>query len=99
MGNFLWLANTHDSFYTALGTPRGGTATTPGNGYGVNPNYNSYVGSELTAVAGWALTRWALLEGGYGHFFHGDYLAQTWSAPGFGARDANFAYAQLTLKF
>jgi hypothetical protein len=99
MGNFLWLANTHDSFYTALGTPRGGTATTPGNGYGVNPSYNSYVGSELTAVAGWAVTRWALLEGGYGHFFHGDYLAQTWSAPGFGARDANFAYAQLTLKF
>ena len=99
MGNLLWLANTHDSFYAANGTARGGTATTPGTGFGVNPTYNSFVGSELTAVAGWAVTRWMQLEGGYGHFFHGDYLSQTWSAPSFGARDANFAYAQLTFRF
>lgn len=99
MGNFLWLADTHDSFYAVNGTPRGGTATTPGTGYGVNPTYNSFVGSELTAIAGWAVTSWAQLEGGYGHFFHGDYLSQTWSAAGFGARDADFAYAQLTFKF
>ena len=99
MGNFLWLADTHDSLYAVNGAPRGGTATTPGTGYGVNPSYNSYVGSELTAVAGWAVTRWAQLEGGYGHFFHGDYLSETWSAPGFGARDADFAYVQLNVRF
>ena len=99
MGNLLWLADTHDSFYQVNGLPRGGTATTPGTGFGVNPSYNSYVGSELTAVAGWAVTRWAQLEGGFGHFFHGDYISETWSAPGFGARDASFAYAQVTVKF
>jgi hypothetical protein len=99
MGNFLWLANTHDNFYTVAGAPRGGVAATPGTGYGINPNYNSYVGSELTAIGGWAMTRFAQLEAGYGHFFHGDYLAHTWSAPGFGGRDADFAYAQINLKF
>lgn len=99
MGNSLWLANTHDSFYQVNGLPRGGTATTPGTGYGVNPTYNSYVGSEFTTIVGWSVTRWALLEGGFGHFFHGDYLSQTWLAPGFGARDASFAYAQVTVKF
>jgi hypothetical protein len=99
MGNFLWLANTHDSFYSATGVPRGGATATPGTGFGVNPTYNSYVGSELTAIGGWAVTRWAQLEAGYGRFFHGDYVAQTWSAAGFGARDANFGYLQLNLKF
>ena len=99
MGNFLWLAETHDNFYTVTGAPRGGVAATPGTGYGINPNYSNYVGSELTAIAGWAATRFAQLEAGYGHFFHGDYISQTWSAPGFGARDADFIYAQLNVKF
>ncbi len=99
MGNFLWLANTHDNFYTSAGAPRGGVAATPGNGFGANPNYSSYVGSELSAFAGWAITGWAQVEAGYGHFFHGDYLSQTWSAPGFGTRDADFGYLQLTMKF
>src|SRR6185369_15388756 len=37
MGNALWLANTHDNFYTVAGAPRGGVTATPGNGFGVNP--------------------------------------------------------------
>jgi len=99
MGNFLWLADTHDNFYTVAGAPRGGVGATPGTGYGINPDYSNYVGSELTAIAGWAATRFAQLEAGYGHFFHGDYISQTWSAPGFGTRDADFIYAQLNVKF
>ena len=82
-----------------LRAPRGGVATTPGTGFGINANYSSFVGSEFTAIAGWAVTRFAQLEAGYGHFFHGDYISQTWSAPGFGARDADFAYAQVTVNF
>ena len=100
MGNFLWLADTHDNFYTVAGAPRGGTGATPGGtGYGINPNYSSFVGSEFTAVGGWAMTPFAMLEAGYGHFFHGDYISQTWSGAGFGARDAEFAYLQLNLTF
>ena len=39
------------------------------------------------------------LEAGYGHFFHADYIQQTWSAPGHGSRDADFIYAQMTFTF
>ena len=50
---------------------RGGTASTPGTGFGVNPDYSNFLGTELTVTAGWFATKYALLEGGYGHFFHG----------------------------
>src|SRR5207249_11693264 len=69
-GNGLWLADTHDSFYSVSGAARGGTAPTPGTGYGVNPSYSNFLGTELTAIAGWAATRFAQVEAGYGHFFH-----------------------------
>ncbi|EEF60107.1 alginate export family protein [Pedosphaera parvula] len=98
-GNALWLADTHDSFYNVGGVARGGTTSTPGTGFGVNPDYSNFLGTELTAIVGWAPTRFAQLEGGYGHFFHGQYISQTWSAPGFGARDADFCYVQLTMLF
>lgn len=99
VGNALWLADTHDSFYTVAGVPRGGVAATPGNGFGVNPKYSDYLGSEFTMIAGWAVTRFLQLEGGYGHFFHGDYISQSWSAPSLGARDADFVYLQMTMNF
>src|SRR5258708_2937145 len=99
MGNIFWLADTHDNSYTVAGTPRGLTAATPHNGFGVNPQYSNFVGTEFSVVAGVAVTRWLQFEEGYGHFFHGDYIQQTWSAPGFGSRDADFSYAQLNLTF
>jgi Alginate export len=99
MGNGLWLADTRDNFYTVAGAPRGGTAATPHNGFGVNPTYGDFVGSEFTVVAGVAVTRWMQFEAGYGHFYHADYIQQTWSASGFGSRDADFTYAQLTMTF
>ena len=72
---------------------------TPGNGYGINRNYSSFVGSEIDCIAGWAVTRFAQLEGGYCHFFHGDYITQSLSAATHGARDADFLYLQLNVNF
>ena len=89
----------HDSFYTATGTARGGTATTPGTGYGVNPGYNNFLGTELDIVGGYAITRFAQLEVGYGHFFVGDYIESSLSAPTHGATDANWVYVQATVNF
>jgi hypothetical protein len=98
-GHGFWLADTHDSFYSANGTPRGGLATTPGTGYGINPSYNNFVGTELDLIGGWAITRFALLEAGYGHFFTGDYIRQSLSSPAFGNKDANWGYVQLNVSF
>ena len=99
-GHGFWLADTHDNFYTVAGAPRGGVAATPaGNGYGINPNYSSFVGTELDAIAGYAVTRYAQLEVGYGHFFVGDYIRQSLSNPAFGSRDANYVYVQATMTF
>jgi hypothetical protein len=99
-GHGFWLANTHDNFYNVGGAPRGGVAATPtGNGYGVNPTYSSFVGSELDVIAGWAVTKYAQLEMGYGHFFTGKYIDQSLHSAAFGSKDANFFYAQLNVAF
>jgi hypothetical protein len=99
-GHGFWLANTQDSFYSVSGVARGGTAATPGGtGYGVNPGYGSYVGSEIDLIAGWAVTRYAQLEAGLGHFFVGDYIKQSLSSPAFGSKDANYLYLQFNLNF
>jgi hypothetical protein len=98
-GHGFWLANTSDSFYTAAGGARGGANPTPGTGYGVNPDYSSFVGTELDVIAGVALTRFAQLEAGYGHFFVGDYIQESLSAPTRGSTDANWFYVQLNFNF
>jgi hypothetical protein len=98
-GHAFWLANTSDSFYTVAGTARGGANPTPGTGYGVNPGYNSFLGTELDVIAGVALTRFAQLEAGYGHFFVGDYIQSSLSNPTRGATDANYVYVQLNMNF
>jgi hypothetical protein len=92
MGNAFWLADTHDYFYNVSGAPR----TT--GGYGIHPNYNPFVGEELSAVAGYALTRFAQFEAGYGHFFAGNYIEQSLAGVG-GSRDADWVYVQTTIKF
>jgi hypothetical protein len=98
-GHAFWLANTSDSFYNVAGVARGGANPTPGTGYGVNPSYNSFVGTELDVIAGVAVTRFAQLEAGYGHFFVGDYIQSSLSNPTRGSADANFVYVQLSLNF
>jgi hypothetical protein len=101
-GHGFWLADTHDNFYTVAGAPRGNTITAnvgTGTGYGINPSYGSYVGSEVDVIVGYAVTRFATLEVGYGHFFVGDYIKQSLSNPNFGSQDANFLYLQATMNF
>jgi hypothetical protein len=98
-GHGFWLADTHDSFYAVTGAARGGAATTAGTAYGVNPSYSSFLGEEFDVIAGYALTRYAQLEGGYGHFFIGDYIKQSLSSTKFGSRDADWVYLQTTIKF
>ena len=98
-GHLFWLANTADSFYNVGGVSRGATAATPGNGYGINPSYSSYVGSELDLIAGYAMTRYAQLEAGFTRFFAGGYVDQSLSASTHGSRDADFFYLQLSVNF
>lgn len=98
-GHGFWLADTHDSFYNVGGVARGGTAPTPGTGYGVNPAYGSFVGTEIDVVATYTITRSAQVEAGYGHFFAGDYIEQSLANPAFGSQDANFVYAQVNFNF
>jgi hypothetical protein len=98
-GHGFWLVDTHDNFYTVAGAPRGGTAPTAGTNYGINPNYSNFVGTEIDAIAGFALNNFTQLEVGYGHFFTGDYILQSLSAASVGARDADFVYLQLALNF
>ncbi|MFO1497218.1 MAG: alginate export family protein [Verrucomicrobiota bacterium] len=99
-GHGFWLADAHDNFYNVGGLPRGGVTPTPaGNGYGINPNYGHFLGTELDLIVGYAVTRFAQLEAGYGHFFVGDYIARSLSAPTHGASDANYVYLQASLNF
>jgi hypothetical protein len=98
-GHSFWLVDTHDSFYNVGGAARGGTGPTAGTGYGVNPNYSQFVGTELDLVGSYTVTKFAQIEAGYGHFFHGDYISQSLSAPTHGSRDADFCYVQLTVLF
>jgi hypothetical protein len=94
-----WLADTSDNFYNVGGAPRGGIGTTPGTGYGINPSYESFVGAELDIIAGYAITRFAQIEVGYGHFFVGDYVKDSLSSPAFGSKDADYVYVQANINF
>jgi hypothetical protein len=96
-GHGFWLANTHDSFYNVGSAPRGGLGTGGGTAYGINPNNSSFVGTELDLITGVAVTRFAQLEVGYGHFFVGDYIQQ--SLAKVGSKDANYVYLQATVNF
>lgn len=93
----VWLASTSDSFYLGNSVPR--TGGTPGghNGYAVNPTYGSFVGTEADIVLGYAITPYATVQTGYGHFFTGDYIKQSLSA--FGSTDADYVYLQARVRF
>ena len=91
-GHGFWLADTQDAFYNVSGAAR----TT--GGYGIHPGYSNFVGTELDVIGGYALTRFAQLEVGFGHFFTGDYIAQSIAGSG-GATDANYVYTQLSVNF
>jgi Alginate export len=92
MGNVFWLANDNDFFYNVAGAPR----TTAG--YGIHPNDGNFVGSEVTVVTGYALTRFAQIEAGYGHFFTGSYIDRSLVGVG-GDHGADWLYTQLSVNF
>jgi hypothetical protein len=87
------LADTHDSFYTVAGARRST------GGYGINPGYGSYVGSEVDLVATWTVKKFGSIQAGYGRFFVGDYVKQSLSSPAAGAADANWVYLQTVFNF
>ena len=97
--HLFWLADTHDSFYTVVGAPRVGGGVGTGTGYAINPKYGNFVGSEIDLVATYAIKPYAILQGGYGHFFVGQYVKQSLAAPAFGAKDADWLYSQVTFSF
>ncbi len=92
-----WLADTSDSFYMVTGARRGPNGPTAA-GYGRNPGYDSYVGSEIDLVATYTIRPQAALQFGYGHFFIGDYVHQSLDKAG-GSEDANWIYGQLVFGF
>lgn len=96
-GHGFWLADTSDNFYNVAGARRGGAGPTLGTGYGINPGYSNYVGSEVDLIAGYNPTKYLSFEAGYGHFFKGDYVASSLSKVG--SRDADFVYLQTTISF
>jgi hypothetical protein len=96
-GNFFWVADTHDAVYNVAGLPRAGAAPNSGVGFAANPNYDSYLGSEIDLIAGFIVTKFAMIEAGYGHFFRGQYIKQTWSA--IGSQDADWCYLQTVVRF
>ena len=99
--HLFWLADTHDFFYPEAGPGRGANGPAkPGEpvSYGRNPQFSSFLGSELEVEASYAVRSWAVLRAGYGHFFVGDYIRSSLASVR-GATDADWVYAQMTFTF
>ena len=90
-----WLVNTNDALYPESGSGR------KGNGYGIHPGFNNFVGSEMDLIATYSFNPSCELQVGCGHFFAGEYIKQAvGSVPANGgARDANWFYTLLRLRF
>jgi hypothetical protein len=90
-----WLADSHDLLYPESGAGR------LGNGYGRNPQFNSFVGTELDILASYQPVSWGELQCGYGHFFTGKYIRQSVNSvpANGGATDANWIYLQAKFTF
>jgi hypothetical protein len=50
-------------------------------------------------VATYAPKPYLNIQGGYGHFFVGEYVEQSLSSPAYGSSDADWVYAQVILNF
>ena len=99
--HLFWLADAHDFFYPEAGPGRGASGpTTPGEpvSYGRNPQFSSFVGSEIDFDATYAIQPWLIARAGYGHFFVGDYVRNSLSKVG-GATGADWVYVQTTFNF
>ena len=49
--------------------------------------------------ASYTITPWSNLQVGYGHFFTGDYISSSLSAPTHGSTDADYVYIQASINF
>jgi hypothetical protein len=90
--NAFWLASTSDFFYQVNQAPR---AT---GGYGLHPQNGSFAGQEVDLVATYQPRPFAQLQAGFGHYFTGTYVNQTFQNLG-GSHDANWVYVQAQLNF
>ncbi len=97
-GHLFWLADTADSLYNVGGAARAGGGVGTGTGFNRNPSYDGFVGGEIDVIAGYAVNKFILLEAGYGHFFTGKYIDQTWANAG-GSADADWFYLQTVVRF
>ena len=86
--NAFWLADTNDVWYRANGL----TAVRPLNA--TSRHASDYCGSEVDFIVTWNACKYVQIQGGYSHFFAGDYLKST----GFHS-DADFGYVQATITF
>ena len=86
--NAFWLADTNDSWYRANGI----TTVRPLNA--TSRKASDYCGSEVDFIVTWNPFKNVQIQGGYSHFWAGDYLKGT----GF-ASDADFGYVQATITF
>lgn len=83
-----WLETTEDAWYRANGVATVRPLTPAARAAG------NYAGSEIDIVATWSVNRHLQIEGGYSHFFAGDYLEDTGADD-----DADFGYIQAKLTF
>lgn len=83
-----WLETTEDAWYRANGVAR----VRPLNA--VSRKAGNYAGSEVDFTATWNVCKNFQLEGGYSHFFAGDYLHDTGPSD-----DADFGYVQAKITF
>ena len=90
--NAFWLASTSDFFYQINQAPR------TGGGYGIHPQNGNFAGQEVDFVATYQPAAYLSFQAGYGHFFTGAYVNQTFQNLG-GSHDANWAYIQAQFTF
>lgn len=95
-GHLYWVADTADNLYNVGGVARG--AGPSAAGFGRNPGYDNFIGSEIDVVVGYSINKFAMLEGGYGHFFPGSYVNSTWQNSG-GSAAGDWFYLQTVIRF
>ncbi len=83
-----FIASTDDVWYRANGVTPVRPLTPAAREAG------KYEGSQVEIIATWNVTKWFQLQGGYAHFFTGDYLNDTGPSG-----DADFGYLQATFSF
>ena len=83
-----FIASSDDVWYRANGTTAVRPLTPAARAAG------SYEGSQAELVLTWNVKKWLQIQGGYAHFFAGDYLEDTGASD-----DADFGYVQAMLTF